>query len=115
MALNRIHKSGDILEYSISSITAGDFLLIGEELPGVALTDSDTDNSNAVTVQHNGVFDLEVVGEDGAGNAAIAIGDGIYYDGGVLNSDDANGTFFGYALETVTSGATATIKVKVGR
>lgn len=71
-------------------------------------------DSGAADLQTAGRFDLEVVGEDGSGNAAIAAGDIIYWDATELNADDANGVRFGYALAAVASGATTTITVKVG-
>lgn len=112
MAVDRVYKDGDILTHAIASVTAGDVLLVGAALPGVALTS--TDDNGLVTVQHNGVFDKPVKGADGSGNAAVTAGDIIYKDGSELNIDDANGVRWGYALEDVASGATTTIKVKVG-
>lgn len=52
-------------------------------------------------------------GDAGAGetNEAVAFGDLLYYDAGVINKDEINGTRFGVALGAVNSGATATIPV----
>lgn len=58
------------------------------------------------------VVDLAVKGEDGAGNAAVSIGETVYVDtDGEVNVDLTNGTAYGIALEAVSSGATTTIRV----
>jgi hypothetical protein len=67
-------------------------------------------------VQTDGVFQLSVKGVDGGGNAAVAAGDILYYvdaDTPKL-SKKATGHRFGYALDAVLSGATTSIRVKVG-
>ena len=123
MATNRVFEHGTQFEADVSGVTgtgdgglvvSGDPVVIGQ-LPGVALTDED-DDGNA-TVQTDGVFDLSVKGETTV-DAAIAVGAIVYYDSAAtphkLNADSANGVRFGYALEAVTSGATTTIRVKVG-
>lgn len=98
--------------------TSGDPVLLGQ-IPGVALTD-EAEGGNAagqITLDTGGVYNLSVKGEGAAGNAAVAIGDIIYYEAGQtppLNKDATNGVRFGYALGTVGSGLTATIPVKVG-
>lgn len=94
---------------------SGDPVLLGD-IPGIALTD-EGDGGNAtgeITIDTSGVYNLEVVGEDGAGSAAVAIGDIVYYDGGEINADVTNGTRYGYALGAVASGATTEIAVKIG-
>lgn len=95
---------------------SGDPVLVGQ-IPGVALTDERTDGTTSVDMQ--GVFDLSVQGVDAVpANVAVAVGDIVYYDaaspGAKLNRDATNGVRFGYALEAVASGATDTIRVKVG-
>jgi predicted RecA/RadA family phage recombinase len=83
------------------------------ELVGVALTAERSDGTT--TVSFRGVFDLSVKGIDGGGNSAVAVGDKLYYtdaDTPVLNKK-TTGRFVGHALETVTSGATATIQVRL--
>jgi len=74
-----------------------------------------TDSSNLATCEILGcstVVDLSVVGADGSGNVAVAIGDKIFQDTStVYNKDSINGVFIGYALEAVSSGATTTIMV----
>lgn len=95
---------------------SGDPVLIGA-IPGVAVTD-EGDGGNATgetTVCTSGIFNLPVEGTDGSANAAITAGALIYYKSTanpVLNLDDS-GVAFGYALEAVDSGDTATIKVLV--
>lgn len=111
MAKNRKFESGDKLSYAIAGKSSGDAAAFGQ-LAGVCLTDTDADGN--VTMQTNGVFELSVVGADGAGNAAIAAGDKVYVDGSAVNADSTNGVFLGWALAAVSSGATTTINVKVG-
>jgi predicted RecA/RadA family phage recombinase len=121
MARNQVFENGDYLSLAATAPTtpaSGDPVLVGQ-MPGVALTD-EGDGGNAAThtsIHFSGVYDLSVKGENAAGNSAVAVGDILYYEAGQtppLNKDATNGVRFGYALETVTSGATATIRVKVG-
>ena len=92
-----------------------DPVLVGE-IPGVALTDERADGTT--TVDMEGVFDLAVEGKDAANaNTTMSVGDVVYYDAAntiKLNRDDTNGVRFGYALEALASGASGTIRVKVG-
>lgn len=117
MAKNIVFDHGDQLSLPVTAPatpTSGDPVLVGE-LPGVALTDENTEGNT--TVKLNGVANLEVVGtsDDGTTDAAISAGDVVYYDtDDTLNVDSSNGTRFGYALEDVASGATSTIRVKIG-
>jgi hypothetical protein len=81
----------------------------------VAEVDVATDGKT--TMDFGGVYLLSVKGIDNSGNAAISAGDIIYYDDATTPklSADAVGTIrFGYALEGVGSGSTATIPVKIG-
>lgn len=113
MAKNIVHEHGDQLDVVVTapaSPKSGDPVLVGK-LPGVALTDEQPDGTT--TVKFNGTALLAVKGETTT-NAAIANGDVVYYDGGVINADATNGTRFGYALEAVASGATTKILVKLG-
>ena len=86
------------------------------ELTGVALTDEGGGGNGATytTVEFGAcVVDVSVKGVDGSGNSAVAVGDTIYYvdaDTPKL-SKKAAGYFFGFAMETVGSGSTATINV----
>lgn len=114
MATNTVHELGTNLEVAIASKASGDPCVVGQ-LPGVAETASEA-TTNRLVMQTVGVYRLSVKGVDGGGNSAVAIGDLIYYveaDTPKL-SKKTTGVRFGYALEAVTSGATTTIKVKVG-
>jgi hypothetical protein len=80
---------------------------------GLFLLENSDSNNNA-TVELIGVglvVDLAVTGADNVGNVAVAVGHAIYKDGVQYNRDATNGKKIGYALGTVTSGATATIQV----
>lgn len=109
MATNFV-QYGEHIVVAIASKTAGDPAVKGK-IPGVCLTD--TDAAGNVVLATRGVFTLPVKGETTV-NAAIAIGDIVYWDSTLLNADNTNGVRFGYALDAVASGATTTIKVLVG-
>ena len=114
MASNMVHTPGNQLEHTLASVVSGDPVMVGQ-LPGVALISTDADGK--VTVKHDGVFRLSVKGENNAGNVAVAVGDILYHEAAAtpkINKDSTAGIRFGYALEAIASGATATIKVKVG-
>lgn len=96
---------------------SGDPVRFGS-ITGVALTAEGATGSGLAateTTVHFGyaVWDLSVKGVDGSGNSAVAVGDLIYYvDADTPKLSKKNtGYFFGVALETVGSGATATIEV----
>lgn len=91
---------------------SGDPVLVGQ-IPGVALTAEGADG--LTSIQTEGVATLSVKGTSGS-NAAIAAGDILYYVTANTPklSVTTSGVRFGYALEAVTSGATATIRVKIG-
>ncbi len=111
MADNRKYENGRYLYLTVGSgVTSGDFVMIGNALGGVAQYDADSDNKAVVDTA--GVYDLSVTGEDDAGNVAVSIGDRLYYDGSNINKK-ASGKYVGKALETVTSGSTSTIMVKL--
>jgi len=117
-----VYNEGDQLSLAATDPATpaeGDPVLVGQ-IPGVALTNEIADSADPLngktTVKMNGVAKLSVKGIDGGGNSAVAVGDIIYYvtaDTPKL-SKKATGVRFGYALETVGSGATATIEVKIG-
>jgi len=93
--------------------SSGDPVLFGSYCTGVALNDEDTDGKTTVLFG-DFIADLSVKGVNDSGNSAVAVGDTIFYnsaDTPVLNKK-ASGVFFGFALETVNSGSTDTIKVK---
>lgn len=121
MAKNRARVDGRKIRMDVSDVTgsgtgglvlSGDPVAVGQ-IPGVALTDEDSDTGEA-TIDTSGVYNLDVVGDNGAA-AAISAGDIVYFDDAVpdLSSDDS-GVRFGYALEDVASGATTEIEVKIG-
>lgn len=115
MATNKIHADGTQLSVAPTNapndpVESGDPILLGQ-LPGVALTDED---DSEVTAQFDGVFDLDVVGNDGS-PASISAGDIVYYNTGEDRLDsNSSGVQFGYVLEDVGSGATETVQVKIG-
>lgn len=94
---------------------SGDPVRYGE-LTGLALTDEGAGGNIATeTTVEFGAFvaGLSVKGVDDSGNSAVAVGDSIYYvdaDTPKL-SKKASGYFFGFALGTVGTGATATVDV----
>lgn len=112
MASNRKYENGRKLKHAVDSGTlSGAPVLVGK-MTGVALTDRDS-SGNAI-VDHGGVYDLSVKGIDDAGNSAVAVGDQLFFTNADTPeiSKKESGYFFGYALEAVNSGATATIMVK---
>lgn len=116
MATNRKFKDGKYLQVVCSDPTtpaSGDPVIVGQ-IPGVAQANEDTDG--LTSVDFGGVYTLSVKGIDGSGNSAVAAGDILYYVAADTPkiSKKATGVRFGYALEAVTSGSTATIMVKVG-
>ena len=80
---------------------------------GVALTDERADGTTTVDFREN-VWDLSVKAIDGAGNSAVVVGDAIYYvDADTPKLSKKNtGYLFGFALEAIDAGQTATIRIK---
>lgn len=117
MATNRVYKDGDLLSLVCTAPTtpaSGDPVLCGQ-IPGVALAAEEADGKTPLALK--GVFDLSAEAVDGSGESAIAVGDIVYYDAAAtvkINKDSSNGVRFGYAMEAVLAGATATIQVRVG-
>jgi predicted RecA/RadA family phage recombinase len=115
LAMKNKVQDGKLLELAVgSTVVSGDPVVVGNAVRGVAQTSYDSTSGKAV-IDTEGVFDLSVQAKDDAGNSAVAIGDRLYYtstDTPVL-SKKKSGKFFGVALETITSGSTATINVKV--
>lgn len=109
---NFIQEDDYILLTAGSGKVSGDPVIVGN-IPAVCITDVDANNQCACRV--NGVFSLSVTGADNAGNAAVAEGDIVYMDSGVLNVDNVAGVKFGYALAAVSSGATTTINVLLAK
>jgi hypothetical protein len=115
MATNKKAERGNPIYVPVASgVKANDVCLAGTValgLTGVALTDRDSANSASVDVE--GVYAVSVAAVNGGGNSAVAVGDPIYYvdaDTPKLSKKTA-GVLFGFALETIGSGSTATINV----
>jgi len=130
-AANRVDGSevsstyeGRHLTFAESEITApagltqkGDPVLIGEDIIGVALATAVL-VTDLIAVDTEGIWNLEVVGEDDQGNIAVAPGDELYINKttGALSKITNKVTHqrFGYALGTLgAGGVTAVIAVKV--
>lgn len=123
MATNIVYDKGEQLSLNVSGVTgsgtagammSGDPGVIGQ-LPFVALTNEDADGN--ATCKFNGVADVSVMGETNAdAGSAVAVGDILYFDAADTPrvNKDTTGVRFGYALEAVASGATSTIRVKIG-
>lgn len=114
---NLVHQDGDHLSLVCTDPTtpaSGDPVRIGD-MVGVAVTAERTDGTTTVLLPPGAVVSLSVKGVDGSGNSAVAIGDTLYYvdaDTPKVSKKTA-GKKIGYALEAITSGSTATIKVKL--
>lgn len=116
MAKNVIHEIGDQLDVVVdhpASPKSGDLCRVGSKI-GVALTDERAD-TGLTTVKFNGTVKVPVKGINGGGNSAVALNDQIYYvDADTPNASKKNsGTLAGQAMQTVGSGATATIIVRL--
>jgi hypothetical protein len=117
MATNLIFEPVGKLSVPVPDGTvSGDALIVLGTVPAVALTDKGAGGNAAtdatVAINPAWVVDIPVKGEDGAGNAAISVGEQVWVDtDGEINVDLTNGTLFGIALEAVASGATTTIRV----
>jgi hypothetical protein len=112
MARNEVFEPVGKLSVPVPEGTeSGDFVLVFDEIPAVALTDEgdggNADNHATVALNPKWVFEHPV----NAAGAAIDIGDRVFLDGTDLNDDNVNGTFYGWALEAVANGATTTIRV----
>ncbi len=86
---------------------AGDFFTGVAQNTALAATDE-------IPMDRKGVYRLAVTARNQVpADDAVAVGDKLYIDDAEaqLNKDGTLGTFFGYALGTVTAGATATIPV----
>ena len=97
-------------------VNIGDPAVIGVAAVGVALIDSESD-SKAISMDSEGIFNLDVLADDDDGNSAVAGGDLIYINktDGVLSkiSNTVTNIPFGYALGIVGAGLTEAIAVKV--
>jgi len=94
---------------------SGDAVRVGT-IPGVAETKLGEGGNIATecSIATRGVFSLPVIGHDGTINAAVNIGDKVYFADGVgLNVDTTGTTLFGKALGAVAEGETTTIPVMI--
>lgn len=114
MSLNQVYDDAHQLEVPVPEGTeSGEALLVGV-IPGVAQTDRNA--AGEATVRFKGAFRLAVVSKEGETNKTTAVGDAIFITGaGVLEKKSSGNTLFGYALETIGSGATKEIVVKIAQ
>ena len=111
--MKNFQQGDEVLTIAVSdppTPASGDPVRIGG-FCGVAVANKQADGKTVVRIR--GVFSVSVKAVDGSGNSAVAVGDKLYYvdaDTPKL-SKKATGTFFGYALGSVASGATAAIDV----
>src|SRR5437016_3747594 len=83
-------------------------------LVGVA-GESAATSTSLIDVETAGVFKLSVTATDSGGNSAVVLGDQLYIDGSsAVITKDSSKTAYGIALGAVSSGATASIPVKLG-
>jgi predicted RecA/RadA family phage recombinase len=113
MATNFIQDGKKMFLAVTTGYDSGDPEVIGN-LHGVLLTDADSDDNAAVDLGP-AVYDLSVNAIDAGGNSAVAIGDKLYFTRAdtIKLSKKNTGTFFGIALEAITSGSDDTINVLV--
>jgi len=116
MAKNIRRESGSgFVHYRLDlggAASSGDVTLFGTATPVLLLDDTDSDDiATCEIIGCMTVAELSVVGADDVGNAAITAGDKVFIDGAAINADAVNGTFLGYALAGVASGATTAIDV----
>lgn len=111
MAKNLVQKDGRYISLPIPSKLSGDPAMLGG-IRGVCLTDTDANGMVAID-RGPAVYDLEVKAVSDSGNSEVAIGDMLFYaeDDTPRLSKKVNGMYWGYALEPIAAGATATINV----
>jgi predicted RecA/RadA family phage recombinase len=116
LALNRVREKCVQRSLPVPEGTkSGDPLVIGAgKIPAVALIDRGKDTEDEATVQMSlGSFEFEVEGKEKEGKEkAIEAGDPVYLKGGKLSAD-SGGDLFGYAMDPVAKGKTASIEVKL--
>ncbi|GIU74768.1 MAG: hypothetical protein KatS3mg004_1855 [Bryobacteraceae bacterium] len=111
--MRNYQQDEDIITIAVTdpaSPTSGSPVRVGS-FCGVAIADKAADGRTTLRV--TGVVNVQVKAVDGAGNAAVAVGDKLYYvDADTPKLSKKNtGTFFGYALQPIAAGQTATIDV----
>lgn len=118
MATNLVFDDGPLSVVCSDPATpqSGDPVRYGP-FTGVALTDEGEGGNIATetTVDFREfVWDLPVKAVDGSGNSAVAVGDALYYvDADTPKLSKKNtGYLFGFAMEAILAGQTATIRVR---
>jgi predicted RecA/RadA family phage recombinase len=126
VATNKALERAQAISYPApATVVSGDPVLVGK-LAGVAKTSYRSDTTEA-SIDHEGAYFLSVTAVttiSPAAGSAIKPGDAIYADGGTTDATtnfttgftldkNSSGVFFGNALDAVTSGATATIRVRL--
>jgi len=121
MATNLVQNDGEILANIAASApatpTSGSPVRYGA-LTGIALTDEGEGGNDSGKITMDGGYRIwDLVVHDSAGGG-IAVGDAIFFDDTAtgspttnLNTDSANGYFFGFALEAISAGNQDTINV----
>ena len=112
MATNYIQEGKSMYLVTTSEAESGDAFVVGDYLPCVLLTDADAGDSHKAAVATEGVFSLSVLANDGS-PSKVNVGDILYWDDkdSPLSKVATSNKIFGIALEEVTAGDTATIKV----
>jgi predicted RecA/RadA family phage recombinase len=110
MAINYVQPGNSIKLPVTSGAKSGAWEMIGDL---AVVLNGDADNNDNAQCNLIGVYSLEVIGADNAGDADIFAGDKVYVDGAVLNADDTDGLHFGHALDTVNAGETKEIRVRL--
>ena len=108
---NLTHGSG------VSYVTKGRPVMWGEHAVGMPFRTQAAGENELEAVDTEGIWCVDVVASNDAGNSAVAPGEQLYMNTttGVVSkiSDGATQICLGYALGNVTSGATERIAVKV--
>lgn len=115
MAKNITREIGNQLAVTVShpaTPASGDPCRWGVKA-GIALINEDADGKT--TVKFDGCATISVKGINAGGNTAIAEGDALYYTDADTPpvSAKATGTLIGHAMAAVSSGATATIEIRL--
>lgn len=97
-------------------VDKGDPVLVGNDIVGVAFK-SAAAATDYIAIDTEGIWWLTVYGTNEAGNVAVAAGDELYINKTtcLLSKNDNKNTHqrFGYALDSVVSGSSEVIAVKV--
>jgi hypothetical protein len=93
---------------------SGDVQKLGNHMVVYLQTDRDSADYATCTVPGFHIQRVSVTAEDHSGNSAVAVGDLLYLDNGVINKDATDGAPFGHALDTISAGDTDVIRVAFG-